>query len=337
MIGMLERGEADMTVCGITADEEQMKVVNFSYPLYASDISFMTNKPEPYAKHFAIFDSFSLWVWIGVVTCLILIPLILYMFLKGRKSYSTVMMAVIASLLEKSFPFEARRKNTVFLLLTWFLGTTVLTTSYKAVILSVITFPKMVVIRDISDLSKAAKENSVTCISYKEGIPCVSWYESEDDRLESIGDCLKRSDVKSLHGQGPFDDYPYKKVFISDRVDLITYARRYFISDDSFAVNQLGMAYSKNFCCPRKLESVIHRIVAADLYPKTLRDRDYVAQLRMNLPKDAPLISPLSLKDLSGAFIVLFIGYLLSLLIFIAEIITKKLSRSRPDLESEMS
>lgn len=125
-----------------------------------------------------------------------------------------------------------------------------------------------------------------------------------------------------------------KKVFISDRVDLITYAKPYFIPNDFFVVNQLAMAHSKNFCCPRKLESVIHRIVAANLYPKILRDRDYEAQLRMNLPKDAPLALPLSLKDLSGAFIVLFIGYLLSLLTFIAEIITKKLSRSGPDLES---
>lgn len=69
----------------------------------------------------------------------------------------------------------------------------------------------MVGIRDISDLAKAAKEGSVTCISYKGGIQSVRWFESDDVRFRSIGECLKRSAMEGLHGKAPFLDYSYKK------------------------------------------------------------------------------------------------------------------------------
>ena len=201
--------------------------------------------------------------------------------LKQRPKFPSVLIAVIGNLLEKSFPFVEGRGKTALLLIFWFLGVTVLTNSYKAVILSVITFPKQVGIRDISDLAKTAKEGSVTCISYKGGIQSVRWFELKDDRLRAIGENIKRSAIKGLHSMKDFKEYPNKKAFIADRLDIITYARDYFVSDESFSLSHIRIAYSKKFCCPRKLESIVHRITAADLYAKTLRDREFIAQLRM--------------------------------------------------------
>lgn len=106
------------------------------------------------------------------------------------------------------------------------------------------------------------------------------------------------------------------------------YARDYFIPEASFSLSHIGIAYSKNFCCPRKLESIVRGIVAADLYAKNLRDRRYMAQLRLpeikNLAYDRTGISPLTLEDLTGAFLVFSIGNMLAFLVLVVEIFVNK-------------
>ena len=328
IIGMLIRGEADMSVSGLTSNEERREVVNFTFPLYVSDVSFITNKPEPHPKTFAIFETFSFEVWIGITVSIIFTSLLLCYLLKKKQTFSSILMAVIGNLLEKPFPFQERRGKSALLLIFWLIGATILANSYKSVILSVITFPKLEGIRDISDLAKAAKEGSVTCISYKGGIPSVRWFELNDDRLNAIGECMKRSEFEGLHGIEDFENYPYKKAFIADRLDLMVQARSYFISDESFSLSHIGIAHSKTFCCPRKLESVIHRITEAGLYAKTLRDRRFIIQLRMCPSETASYerthILPLTLKDFTGAFLVLFVGYLISFSVLLFEVFDKK-------------
>lgn len=106
------------------------------------------------------------------------------------------------------------------------------------------------------------------------------------------------------------------------------HARDYFISEASFSLSHIGIAYSKSFCCPRKLESIVHRIVEADLYAENLRDRRYMAQLRLperkSLAYDRTDISPLTLEDLTGAFLVLSIGHMLAFLVLVVEIFVNK-------------
>ena len=41
IIEMLLRGDADMSVNGLTSNKERRDVVNFSFPLYVSDVSFV--------------------------------------------------------------------------------------------------------------------------------------------------------------------------------------------------------------------------------------------------------------------------------------------------------
>lgn len=48
IIGKLVRGEANLSVGGLTTDKEIREVVNFTYPMCTSDASFMTNKSEPH-------------------------------------------------------------------------------------------------------------------------------------------------------------------------------------------------------------------------------------------------------------------------------------------------
>lgn len=197
IVGMIARGEADLSIGDVTASEERREAVNFSYPLHVTFATFMTDKPEPQPNSFAIFHVFSIEVWIGIGLCLFLISLLLYFLLQKRKSYFTFLFNCIGCLLEQSFSFDVRQRNTALLLLHWFIGVMVLTTSYKAVILSIITVPRMVGIRDISDLSKAAKENSIMCMTHK---GCADiWINSSVDRFKLISACLKKGKIESQY------------------------------------------------------------------------------------------------------------------------------------------
>lgn len=325
---MLIRGETDLAVSGFTLSSENIKIFNFTYPLHMSDVTFMTNKLEPHPKSFAIFDVFSPGVWIGIGLCLTVISLLLYFILRKREKYSTVLLGCIGCLLEESFSFAVKQRNTTLLLLHWFICIIILTTSYKAVILSIITVPRMVGIRDISDLSIAAKQNSVMCMTFKGAIANTQWFEDESFKI--IGECLSNSFRKKLYELPAFINYPHKKAFLANRFEINIYNRYFFVSDDSLSMSYIGMPYSRNFCCPRTLEKVIHRMVAAGLVEKHLKDQEFIAQLilpkTLGVADDGINISPLKVSDFSGAFYVLFVGYFCSLIVFIAEIAYKKLS-----------
>ena len=329
IMGMLVRNEADISSSGITITNERAEVVNFTFPLHVTDFTFITNKPEPYPRKFAMFKVFFIEVWICIGLCLFMISFFLCNLLKKKMAFSKVLIAAIGNLVEQSFSLEVRQRNTVCLLLTWFLGITILSNSYKAVILSVITFPRMVGIRDISDLSKAAKDNSFRCISYKGAVSSVEWFESTDNRLKSIGECLRRSEMDNLYDSDAFQEYPHKKAFLADRIDILQSDREYFISNDAFSSSFIGIAYTRNFCCPRKLESVVHHITEAGLFQKYLADRVFLTQLRRHSNQSIvyhnTIVSSLSLKDFTGAFLVLAVGYLVSFVTFVLEIMRKRM------------
>lgn len=338
IMGMLVRGEADICTSGMTITSERQEAVNFTFPIHVDDFTFKTNKAEPYPKNFAILETFALEVWFCIGISLILTSFLLYILLNRKQQYSILLLETLGNLLEKSFSFEVRQRNTVFMLLTWFLGITVLSNSYKAVILSVITIPRMVGVRDISDLSKAVKDSSFRCIMNKASSRSNAWFESNDDRLRSIRKCMKRSEIENLYDMPAFLKYPYKKAFFANRIAIGEYDKNYFISDDSFSLSHIGIAYTGSFCCPRKLENLVLRIFEADLYQKYIRDRDFRAQFRQprleNFDYDNTYVLPLTLKDLTGAFLVLFIGYFLSLVAFIIEIMLKSTILKNNDIKA---
>lgn len=76
LIGMLHEGQCDMAIEDIGITMERSKVVQFSYPYYNADVTFLTNKPEPLPKNWVIFHPFSDQVWQACITVFLLISML---------------------------------------------------------------------------------------------------------------------------------------------------------------------------------------------------------------------------------------------------------------------
>ena len=117
IMGLLLKEEVDVSTNGFSITDERMEAVNFAYPLHVTDRTFMTNKLEPQSKTFAMFGVYSFEVWIGVVLCIILISLFLYILLERRINYSKIIIESVGCLAEQSLTFEVKHRNSTALLL----------------------------------------------------------------------------------------------------------------------------------------------------------------------------------------------------------------------------
>lgn len=339
MMGMLGRTEVDLGVGYIGIHAETPPGVNFIYPHLLSENSFMGNKPEPLTTKEAIVYPFSYEVWIMISFCLVAVTLLLYLLMKRKRTLPDIFFALFGSLLEKSIDFKIHTANIRIVIVTWMTAIFVLSSGYKGVLLSFLTFPTLVGIRDIQDLSRAAITNSVNCYTYT-GTPVAQrLIESNIGTWKTAGECLKRNEMSGvLENYTPeqiFLNATGKKVFITGKIFLIPYEKLYFISKDCFSVEMYFIFYSKTFCCPERLNSLISRFNAAGLIGKIRGDeaffteRNALAQFPETKPGASGTLKKVQFSDFSGAFIMLLSGWILGFFTLLAELAVNKFIYSR--------
>lgn len=328
VIGMVIRSEADLAT-DVPLDEENWDAVNFSYPYLFTDNTFMTDKPKPASMNMAIFYPFSLKLWILIATVFFFFSFLLFLQVKKKQTYLIVLFILFGNLMEKSIDIKLRKKMYRLILSTWLIFAFIITNCYKALLLSFLTLPSMTGIRTISDLGKAAEENSVTCYTYK-GTPLPQiLIESHFDSWNSIGRCLQRQEMALQDAEEAFVKLPPGKAFLGPRIYLEPYQKDYLISAESFFNIMFVFPISRNFCCKNYLNEMIHRLFAAGIFQKLCIDEQVQLELklgssRINASNDSKI---LQIGDLKGAFIILISGYVLSIITLLIEITAKRYLR----------
>lgn len=119
-----------------------------------------------------------------------------------------------------------------------------------------------------------------------------------------------------------------KKVFITGKIFLIPYEKLYFISKEYFSVEMYFIFYSKTFCCPKRLNSLISRFNAAGLIGKYrgeeafFTEQNALAQFPETKPSET--LKKVRFSDFSGAFIILLSGWILGFFTLLAELTLNK-------------
>lgn len=344
IMGMLERSEVDLGVGYIGIYDKTPTGVRFIYPHVLSENTFMGNKPEPLTAREGIVYPFSYEVWIMIALSLIVVTLFCYFVMKRKPALLDIFLTLFGSLLEKSFDFKIQTSSFKVFLSSWILAVFVLSSSYKGLLLSFLTFPSLVGIRDIADLSRAAETFSVHCYTYRGTYTAQRLIESSIDSWKAPGECLRRNEMVGVtENDTPeqiFLKATGKKVFITGKTFLKSYEKLYFISKDSFFVEIYFIFYSKTFCCGERLNNLIFRFIAAGLVEKYRRDETFfveqsaIAQFPESKPPET--LRKVQFSDLSGAFIVLLSGWILGFITLLAELAVKKIcylqqSRSKGD------
>ncbi|GBN20783.1 hypothetical protein AVEN_135513-1 [Araneus ventricosus] len=140
-------------------------------------------------------------------------------------------------------------------------------------------------------------------------------------------------DFDSLSAEGQ----DHKAAFIMTRSTLnllFGASDMHYISSDALFVVPIGIAMNKNFCCGSRINKIVKRIARAGLDVKLLKDLTFRYWLdifsKFAKKKDQDTHS-LSLRDLRGSFVILFIGLGCSMLVFLVEIFHGSVHRNKKE------
>ncbi|KAF8763586.1 Glutamate receptor ionotropic like protein [Argiope bruennichi] len=169
MVGMIQRGEADMALCSMVITQYREEIVTFTREYDIQHMVFATKNPENLPRLRSIILPFSPQMWFGVLCLLIIIPIVWKRLLELQEDIGKFYMYVLASLLKLSVVIKCRGKWGHYMLLgSWFWGVAVISAGYSAVLLSFVTLPvKEDVIRDIPRLANAVAKGTHKCYAFK--------------------------------------------------------------------------------------------------------------------------------------------------------------------------
>lgn len=156
--------------------------------------------------------------------------------------------------------------------------------------------------------------------------------DSEDEKWKKIGECLKRNSMFTYDSVGFLKQRTYKKAFIGSDQLCDSYRSFFRISDDFFFSGMASIAIRKSFCCKKRLDDVLHRIIAFGLYDKfesdvlffSLLDKHKKLQSSFEHDKEQSEKRSLTLQDLSGAFLCLMTGHMFASTAFVMEMFSGK-------------
>ncbi|KAF8778046.1 glutamate receptor ionotropic, delta-1-like [Argiope bruennichi] len=324
MMGMMQRGEADLAFTHITMTEERTNVVNFSVPYSMTACVFVSVMPEKIKSTFGFLHPFDLNTWIAILLTFT-IMIILFGLFQNKYSLFKIFFRLFANFSKQnSMPVDDSMKYKI-LLVTWLLFVTVVTFSWSATLLSFLIEPiRDTMVRTFRELSKAVQKGTYKATFYNMSVPFL--LNSEDEDLKILGDIVVRNEWfvhVSKRGTGAYIKYRAveamhrnaAKMLFGNHEDL-------FIAEDTLYVSPMAFAYGEKFCCPSKLNSIILRLSDAGLFDKFLQDYSFKLFLKTsNKSKTENIDFALSITDLLGVFMLLGVGMLLSFVAFIGEVL----------------
>lgn len=257
MTGMVQRSEVDLATGGVLT-YERFQAINVSYPYGFSDITFMTDNPKPVPTSLAIFYPFSSILWIILIVAVLIFSCALHLHVHRTQTYQNIFCMLLGNLLEKSIDMRLRKLGLKLIVSMWLMFSFVITNSYKAVLLSILTLPPLIGIRDIADLAKAAGQDSVKCYTYKGASLTHILLQSDFDSWRSIGRCMQRNVIQGDDEEKSFVLDPSNKAFITRRGYLKPYEEMFLISKDSFYHTNIAFYLSKKFCCQEYLGFIVY-------------------------------------------------------------------------------
>ena len=245
-----------------------------------------------------------------------------------------VLLHSFAILLRQSSILKPSSMAENFLVYLWVLATMFICLAYDSVFLSFLSFPPINPIKDLSQLSKAVQNKDYHCIVHPQSAFAYLFETPKLENLKVISTDIKNNNLD-------FEDLLYPFIFESSRkniafivsfevADQISVGNK-FVSEDRFSEIMVAMMIRKGFCCKKVIETFVHRLAASGLYFKYMNDRSFLHRLPFLLEYSEEDTSKrkLTLTDVAPAFLILLMGYFLSFLVFMGEILMHRTKKGK--------
>ncbi|GIY39944.1 lig_chan-Glu_bd domain-containing protein [Caerostris darwini] len=302
-IGKIQRDEAEIALNFISISEPRSRIVDFSTVYMTDDISFAIKKPGTFPTSMAMVYPFKTSIWITTCVVLLLMPFVFRFVLLTKEIYINILLKLLGSVLGQSTFKNQGFLRYKIIICSWIIFGMILSLSYSAVLLSVLTFPSQIPVpRNIEELSKAIVKKNYKCFAPR-GSSLLDYLDVNSAILTS------RTLLQIVAGREAWKDS--------------------LLSEDSLISLMCAFPMKKGFCYKRKLNTLISRLNNAGLYLKIISDGSYKIWLSDPAAQRSSTSAeqPLSCTDLTGAFLILLTGLIFALLILTMETAQARLTK----------
>ncbi|GIY13799.1 uncharacterized protein CDAR_469391 [Caerostris darwini] len=317
MIGKLQRNEADIALHFIGVTEQRNAFFDFSPVFSIDDLTFAIQKPGTFPTSMTFIRPFDSVIWLVMLICLILMPLVFLLLLSMKHSYSHVQLILLGALLRQ--PMRANSTSTIFRILTssWLIFALITSFSYSAVLLSLLTVPPEIpVVRNFKELSEAVLKENYKCFVPRGSTVLDILAKHEKEYLRILGQvAVERGWYLSGHPLTQSPQIGARSAIVTTRTLLQIVAgpeewKNHFLSQDTLSNLNFAIPMRKGFCHKRKLNTLVSRLNSAGLYKQIVSEESFKLWL---VASDRRRIvirkrKPLSCEDLTGAFVSLLIN-----------------------------
>ncbi|GIY91416.1 glutamate receptor ionotropic, delta-1 [Caerostris extrusa] len=319
-VGKVQRGEAHLTISYLPRQEIRSKDVDFSMPYTLDELTFLTPKPGNIKSNLALLQVFDTTTWISICFVLIVMSVL---FAKFKGSVGNNLFKLLGTVVGQSSNIGNGSLSSKMLLTAWFLFTLVISLCYSVTLLSRIIQPtKVAPIRTFHELSRAVQSGDHKLFAMETQMPYL--LDSPEDFLKALGRMVvRRNWVISAKKYFSFGIPKYSQVR-TKKYALLRYGHHenVYISEDKICVFPIAFAYNKNFCCVSKLNSILSKLWGSGLHPKFWEDASFKMFLKTKrINSECSVISSLFVSDFFGVFMFLCLGWIVSFIVFILEII----------------
>ncbi|GFT76187.1 uncharacterized protein NPIL_123111 [Nephila pilipes] len=306
VVGLVQRGEADLGLAGLSITEDKWETVDFSIPysavcmdlIHSDDTGSNCSLSKNAAQKGHTFGQFP----------------------TGAGS-------VVSQAIDNVRETPWRR----VLFGLWMTIAALMPFFYSISFLTYLTMPeKMPVPNNFEELSEAVLSGTYKCLPNKRAIEQELLLKSRIDYLAKMGEMIQKNGWEYSFGEKFSEILDNPVAIITSKKDLqILFGSPPYItmkiSDDYFGIWNMAIAMKKGFCCRKRLNDVLYRIVSGGLFEKWTDDVSFADTLHKRLKKkhEEPKLQ-LTLEDLKLSFPTLFFGYALALLAFLAELMSPK-------------
>ena len=326
-IGMVLRSEVDLVVSLVGLTLQTSQILNFSFPFHRSLVTFATRKPENEPDPIVLLRPFSFEVWIFTILSIFFIMMAFYKMFR-QKTHKMILVPY-QILFGQDAQTSFRKTSHSILFITWAIGAMFLGYSYSAVLLSFLTFPTLRGVRTISELAAAVEDGKYECTTYEGTFLSYVFIKANDRDTRIIGyNMAKKKGTFFPEEVLENTNSSKKQAYVGGKPQLLTYASKYFISEDEFIPVWQIIFMRRDFCCKAHVHRFVGLLWQSGINQKLLMDEIFISSLKKvwnNVESDKnKRVRKLSLLDLKGAFVVLVSGYNSATIVLLFEIICSK-------------
>lgn len=331
LMGMIARDEIDMAVGYFFLSEDRLEISDYSYPYSSIEMTFATRLPEIIHSSLTFIHPFTIILWISLFLAVLIVSIVLRCLLTKSPTLSTVVFNIFGSLLESQINIKLPLRSDKILLMTWLFAAFFISHSYSSVLLSFLTVPlREKSIKTFQSLSSAVQNNEMKGFLLEGSVLHKTMAKHADNSIRELAEAINENSwflkvepktiKKSIFGD--------RNALIGTRVHVQLFLdENVFISNDILYTLSAIIVLNKKFKYKERINKIIHRIIASGIYNKNVEN--FLFYKRNKFPSDSyDPEKKISLEVLKGAFIVLFIGYMLAACTCIIEVLYFRIFRN---------